>query len=614
MTLSNRSHLSVLLIVLYASFGDAAATPASVKHTTHHVRDLGNGVNVQVFHPESKQPVFRTFGEGLDVPSSFFNAGMEENTVSFVSSQLNMDSANVSFTSGYTTADGDTFGYAKQAHNGIEFVNAAANVAFKNNKVVAFGQSFVDTANIADSKPSVNVTSVISKVEETSQGKKNEIEPTVKYLARQDGSVALAHVFQVQNNGTETWYEAYVDAHSGELLSVTDFVAHAAYRVLPVWKMDPTEGLQLLTDPVLSNASPNGWIERFDDDTQGNNAISFKGIRTITARESDDIQIFDYPYDMTVGPTQGVNIDAARTNGFYIANTYHDTLYQYGFTESAFNFQQNNFGKGGRGNDPVLFGVQDPTGVNNAGFITPPDGQSGTCRMYIFTRTTPNRDGVFQNDIPLHEMTHGLTNRMIGGGTALCLQVLESAGLGEGWSDAVAEWFIRSDTPEITDFVTGTWVTNNPKGVRTMPYSTSNVTNNLRYSDLNLRVEKSERSAKPSATRIIHLSTIPMPYYRANLLHNVYAELVGAHNFSTTARTNANGTEGNIVFLQLFVDALALQPCNPSFPQARDAWIQADASRYGSANKCLLWRVFASRGLGVGTALHVDSFTVPAGC
>ena len=52
----------------------------------------------------------------------------------------------------------------------------------------------------------------------------------------------------------------------------------------------------------------------------------------------------------------------------------------------------------------------------------------------------------------------------------------------------------------------------------------------------------------------------------------------------------------------------------PKVPDARDAWIQADANRYGGANGCLLWRAFASRGLGVGAALHVDSFLVPFGC
>ncbi len=47
---------------------------------------------------------------------------------------------------------------------------------------------------------------------------------------------------------------------------------------------------------------------------------------------------------------------------------------------------------------------------------------------------------------------------------------------------------------------------------------------------------------------------------------------------------------------------------------ARNAWIQADANRFGGANTCTLWRAFASRGLGVNAANHVDDSTVPSGC
>lgn len=84
------------------------------------------------------------------------------------------------------------------------------------------------------------------------------------------------------------------------------------------------------------------------------------------------------------------NLDAARTNAFYIVNTVHDISYKYGFTEAgkhilcsqnnhqvhrrvyvAFNFQNNNFGKGGSGNDRVTISVQDANGIDNADFATP---------------------------------------------------------------------------------------------------------------------------------------------------------------------------------------------------------------------------------------------------
>lgn len=100
----------------------------------------------------------------------------------------------------------------------------------------------------------------------------------------------------------------------------------------------------------------------------------------------------------------------------------------------------------------------------------------------------------------------------------------------------------------------------------------------------------------------------------ANMLHNVYAALVTANGFSTTSHTDPSGTSGNVVYLHLFIDALALQPCNPTFVTARDAWIQADVNRYGGSHKCVLWKAFASRGLGVNAKSYVDDSSVPAGC
>ena len=158
-----------------------------------------------------------------------------------------------------------------------------------------------------------------------------------------------------------------------------------------------------------------------------------------TTSQSGDGLIFDYPADLSTDPTTRQNVDAARVNTFYVVNTVHDIFYRYGFTEQAFNFQNNNFGKGGRGNDRVTISVQDSAGRNNADMLTLPDGQTGRMRMFLWTLTSPQRDGALENDIVLHEYTHGLTNRMTGGGTASCLQTQEAGGMGEGWSDAMAE-------------------------------------------------------------------------------------------------------------------------------------------------------------------------------
>jgi len=140
----------------------------------------------------------------------------------------------------------------------------------------------------------------------------------------------------------------------------------------------------------------------------------------------------------------------------------------------------------------------------------------------------------------------------------------------------------------LRDYVTGQFVLDNPAGVRRFPYSTSKCalyskvcakrqpdylvyssTNPLRYSSLQTLHEV--HSQYPFALSVVPSSVIPLHFIIkdigevwANLLHNVHAALIGVHGFSTTARTNPTGTEGNIVFMHLFIDALALQPCNPN--------------------------------------------------
>lgn len=41
--------------------------------------------------------------------------------------------------------------------------------------------------------------------------------------------------------------------------------------------------------------------------------------------------------------------------------------------QSAFNFQNNNFNKGGKGNDSVFVSVQNSAQLDNADFATPPE-------------------------------------------------------------------------------------------------------------------------------------------------------------------------------------------------------------------------------------------------
>jgi len=584
---------TVLLAVL-ASSANALTVPANSKHATHQVRAIANGVKLETYNPKS---TYTTFTDGLDTPLRKRGASLKETAMAFLPGYLKVNETEVGWTSGFV-GDVSKHSYHYQQINGLKVANAVANVAWDSTgKVIAVGSSFVKPSNVADPTPKFSVEDAKKVATSALDGDYlADAAPTLQYLAQPDGSAKLVHVFQVRNNANFTWYNAFVDANTNELVSVTDFVAHATFRAIPVDKLSPDDGFEDIVNPEDLQSSPQGWVT--NGQTVGNNVLvaNLASGRTAVAPESSQ-DTFQYNHDGTQEPDEGTNLEAAMTNAFFLANTVHDVTYRYGFTEAAFNFQQDNFGKGGVANDPVLASVQDPSGTNNANFATPPDGQSGIMRMFIFTSTQPNRDGSLENDIPIHELTHGITSRLTGGGTGACLQTLEAQGLGEGWSDAVADWFAKTSA-DVNDFAVGVFVSGNAKGIRSAPYSTNSQVNPLTLGNV---------------AKLNEVHNIGEVW--ANMLHIVYAELVKAHGFSATAKTDATGKEGNVVWMHLFIDSLAIQPCNPTFVSARDAWIQADKNRFNGENRCLLSKAFASRGLGANAKEdHIDNFDVLDGC
>ncbi|KAH9477345.1 Extracellular metalloproteinase MEP [Psilocybe cubensis] len=587
----NKFFVSVFLAVTYASSSWAVPSFSSLKHTTHRVRELANNVQLEVFNPPSTFEAYHPLSK-----RAAFN--LQDSAKAFIGSHLSVDPSTVEFHSGFS-GDVAHHAFLKQTHAGIPFANAVANVAFNNdNKVVSVGSSFVKPTSIASTTPSITVEDAIATAEKALNGKFNDFPPSLEFFVKPDNSVVLTHVVQIRNVDAGVWVEAFVDAHANELVSIVDFVTKASYRVLPIQDEILTQGFSVLTDPADPLASPFGWhaTAAGGANSTGNNAVAFKGSQSSVTTQSSSPQNFIFTQNPANAPTTQANLDAARTNAFYVVNTVHDVTYRYGFTEAAFNFQTNNNGKGGKGNDRVTISVQDSAGTDNADFSTPADGTSGAMRMFLWDLTSPERDGALENDIVSHEMTHGVTNRMTGGGTGRCLQTTEAGGMGEGWSDTMANW-LEKTSAAVPDYVMGQYVTNDPAGIRSHPYSTSATVNPLRYSSLK------------TLTEVHDIGEV-----WANLLYQVYAALVGAHGWSATSRTNPDGTEGNIVFMHLFIDSLPLQPCNPTFLTARNAWIQADVNRFGGANKCILWNAFASRGLGVNAANHNDDTTVPAGC
>ncbi|NNC82393.1 MAG: T9SS type A sorting domain-containing protein, partial [Flavobacteriales bacterium] len=193
-------------------------------------------------------------------------------------------------------------------------------------------------------------------------------------------------------------------------------------------------------------------------------------------------------------------------------------------------------------------------------------------------------DSSFDNGIVAHEYGHGISIRLTGGANnSNCLANDEQ--MGEGWSD----WFgimltmVEGDQPEDPRGV-GTYVIDQPNsgtGIRPAPYSTSPSVNNFTYSATN------------------NTNSISLPhgigFVWASMLWDMNWALIEEYGYDADFY---NGTGGNNIAMQLVIDGLKLQSCSPGFVDGRDAILEADLLNYGGANHCLIWDVFANRGLG----------------
>jgi extracellular elastinolytic metalloproteinase len=368
-----------------------------------------------------------------------------------IAHDLNLSTSELELTEQYTDQFGILHVFVDRLINGIQVTNQKAAIHVKNEKVVSFSTSIKRISggflqsDVADSTPSISLNDAIDIAEKKFGAKRDRIEPSLVYLKALSGQVQLAYQFQLKNLVNRFFARVSVDANSGEILEVINYGRAAQYDVVKLPKKDPRDGFSTVVDPAYIASSPSGWHDSVSRDTQGNNC--FVGINPNFIVETDeDIAIWvqgaattksenDYEFKARFNEANppSLNQESSNINSFYLTNTIHDISYQYGFNEVAGNFQNDNFGKGGLGGDRVVVFNQYTQGTDNAWFYTPPDGQTPIMAMYLFTSTTPNRDGSLDNVIPIHEYTHGITNRMTGGSRqGECLSTEEAGGMGEG--------------------------------------------------------------------------------------------------------------------------------------------------------------------------------------
>lgn len=224
--------------------------------------------------------------------------------------------------------------------------------------------------------------------------------------------------------------------------------------------------------------------------------------------------------------------------------------------------------------------------------------------------TSVNRDSDLDAGVIAHEYGHGISNRLTGGpATVSCLSNAEQ--MGEGWSD----WFALALTTRPSDTATtrrgvGTYLIYQPtdgNGIRPTPYTTDMAVNPSTYAS------------------VANTATISQPhgigYVWNTMLWEMYWNLVDRHGYNANIY-GAWNTGGNNLAMQLVMDGMKIQPCQPGFVDGRNAILAADVALTGGTNSCEIWRGFAKRGLGFSASQGssgsrsdgVEAFDLPASC
>ena len=441
--------------------------------------------------------------------------------------------------------------------------------------------------------------------------------PVGKLVYFIDDSGTLKLTWRVETDIDNNWLVTYTDASApGSIVGLVDYVQDAEYRVFPWEVSDPSQGgRKIEVDPWNLEASPATWHGPvYTNTTRGNNANAQTNWNNDANIENDyrpyeaDLK-FNYDLDLSWNYTAYQN--SSVTQLFYTSNLFHDLTWHLGFDEASGNFQRDNFGRGGLGNDAITLNTQDGSGLNNANFATPIDGQTPRMRMYIWNYTSPFKDSSFDANVVVHEQTHGVSNRLTGGAlNGGCLGTTEAGGMGEGWSDfyAIAIHLKTTDTRR-KSYPMGDWIRSRPSGIRTWPYSTSLQTNPSTWEFTN------------NSTLVHYIGSI-----WAEMLYEVLWNLVDKHGINNnrlpTFDSRGVPTDGRFLALQLVTDGLKLQPCRPTFLDARNAILDADRALTGGANQCEIWKGFAKRGLGADATRpanptqltgRVNGFNLPGG-
>jgi hypothetical protein len=369
----------------------------------------------------------------------------------------------------------------------------------------------------------------------------------------------------------------------------------------------PTVPEKLITLESLLPGDP--WLPPNATETRGNNCRAYADLRAPTGSSTGDVfgkltsvasRTFGRTYDHTKPASNDRNLQNSIVGMFFHVNWLHDRWYEAGFDEVSGNAQQNNYGRGGLGGDPILAEGNDFSGTDNANMSTPADGSSPIMQMYEFRgcNPLPSRTSNHEALITFHEMGHYITNRLIGNGSGLTNR--QGRSMGEGWGDffAICMTSQAGDDFAAGCFAAGGWTDLTPSfkdnyyfSIRRYPYSADMARSPLTFKHISANVilpvgpPKSPTAGGPN-NEVHNAGEV-----WCAVLWEVFVNLVARHGHA----------EAEERMLRYVIGGLKLTPSQPTFTQARDA-ILASVGALASSDLADVWAGFAKRGLGRNAA------------
>lgn len=401
-----------------------------------------------------------------------------------------------------------------------------------------------------------------------------------------------------------------VDAESGKTLETSELTQHAGQA--RYFGRDPDTGapLQITMPPAWYDQHAGGarlwgqyartYIDPNDEDPapgaeQGgarrqipaSSGTDWLYTRTTAFPGAAPCPASGCSWNAASNSTRTTNERQAATNVHVLTSRYLEHLARapIGFDAASGSF---------RGDDYVRAEVNDGEGLDNANFTTWPDGTPPRMQMYLFTTNTNGSDVA---DVVYHEITHGLSHRLIVNAAGFgALDGLQAEMMGEGWSDFYALDLLAAeghviDTAAPAELRVGAHVI--PGGIRNKPADCPVDPAGVTGCNGNGTVTSVRGGYTYGDLAVMNNAS---PHNGGELWAAILWEIRQA--------------VGRTVALELITGGMRMTPDDPTFIDARDAILQqALATR--PEHYAAVWRVFMGRGLGAGAATDDVDDTTP---